>query len=314
MTTYIARRLLAFIPTLLVVSLFLYLLLDFIPGDPTYVLLGNDAGQVEIEALLERLGLDRPLHERIISWYGRAIQGDLGRSYYLGMSVIDAIAERIPVTFTLAFASLAVALLIAVPIGIIAAVRHNTWLDALVMLFSLAALSVPNFVIGLLLIYAIAIPIDWVPIGGYVAIWDDPLDSLRHLMLPAAALGLSLASLIARMTRASMLEVMNLDYVRTARAKGVRAVNVVVKHGLRNALIPVITVVGLAAGAVLSGSVVTETVFNIPGIGRLVVNAVQRRDYPLVQGVILFLTTSYLTVNLVTDLLYAAANPRVRYS
>lgn len=314
MTTYIARRLLAFIPTLFIVSLFLFFLLDFIPGDPTYVLLGNDAGQVEADALLARLGLDRPLPERILSWYTRALQGDFGRSYYLGKSVVEAILERLPVTFTLSIASLIVAMLIAIPVGIIAAVRSNTWIDALVMLFSLAALSVPNFVIGLLLIYLIAIPVSWVPIGGYVALWEAPIDALRHLMLPVAALGLSLASLIARMTRASMLEVMKLDYIRTARAKGVRASGVTVKHGLRNALIPVITVVGLAAGAVLSGSVVTETVFNLPGIGRLVVNAVQRRDYPLVQGVILFLTASYLTVNLVTDLLYAAANPKVRYA
>lgn len=314
MATYIARRLLAFAPTLLVVSLLLFLLLDFIPGDPTYVLLGNDAGQTEVEALMERLGLDRPLHERVLEWYGKALRGDLGRSYYLGMGVSQAILERVPVTFTLAAASLLLALLIAVPVGIIAAVNSNTWVDAVIMLLSLAALSVPNFVIGLLLIYLVAIPVPWVPIGGYVPLWTDPIEAARHLLLPVTALGFSLASLVARMTRASMLEVLNLDYIRTARAKGIRGPAVVIKHGFRNALIPVITVVGLAAGAVLSGSVVTETVFNIPGMGRLVVNAVQRRDYPLVQGVILFLTFSYLMVNLVTDLLYAAANPRVRYS
>jgi peptide/nickel transport system permease protein len=314
LATYIARRLLAFAPTLLVVSLLLFLLLDFIPGDPTYVLLGNDAGQTEVEALMERLGLDRPLHERVLEWYGKALRGDLGRSYYLGMGVSQAILERVPVTFTLAAASLLLALLIAVPVGIIAAVNSNTWVDAVIMLLSLAALSVPNFVIGLLLIYLVAIPVPWVPIGGYVPLWTDPIEAARHLLLPVTALGFSLASLVARMTRASMLEVLNLDYIRTARAKGIRGPAVVIKHGFRNALIPVITVVGLAAGAVLSGSVVTETVFNIPGMGRLVVNAVQRRDYPLVQGVILFLTFSYLMVNLVTDLLYAAANPRVRYS
>lgn len=313
MLPYALQRLTAFLPTLLVVSFVLFLLLDFIPGDPTYVMLGSDAGQVEAAALRERLGLDRPLHERLLSWYGNALRGDFGRSYYLGMSVTEAIAERVPVTLTVSLASLLMATFLAVPLGLLAAIRHNTWVDAVVMLISLAALSVPNFVIGLVLIYAVAVPVAWVPIGGYVPLWTDPLEALRHLMLPVTALGLSLASLIARMTRSSMLEVLGLDYVRTARAKGLSLSAVTVKHALRNALIPVITVIGLAAGAILSGSVVTETVFNIPGIGRLVVNAVQRRDYPLVQGVILFLTVTYLVVNLITDLLYAAANPRVRY-
>jgi len=314
MISYIVRRLLAFIPTLFAISFLVFLLLYFVPGDPAQMMLGVDATRAAIEELHADLGLDQPFHTRLLNWYGKALTGDLGRSYYLARSVVEAISERIPVTLQLTTLSLLVAIFIGIPSGMIAAVRQNGPLDALIMGGAMLGLTIPGFLVGLLLIYFIALPTGWFPTGGYVPFFEAPLESLRSLALPALSLGLAQAALIARMTRSSMLEVLRLDYVRTARAKGLRERVVVTRHVLANSLIPIITVVGIVAGVLLGGAIAIETVFTLPGVGLLVISAVERRDYPLIQGVILFITVIYLVVNLIVDLLYVAVDPRIRYS
>lgn len=289
-------------------------MLYFVPGDPAQMILGVDATPAAIAALQDDMGLNRPFVPRLLGWYGRALQGDFGRSYYLDRSVVDAIAERVPVTLQLTFFGLLMAVLIGIPAGIVASVHQNTWIDALVMGGAMLGLAVPGFLLGLLLIFFVALPTGWFPTGGHVSLFTDPLGSIKSLALPALSLGLAQAALIARMTRSSMLEVLRLDYVRTARAKGLHERVVVNRHVLSNSLIPIITVIGIVAGVLLGGAIAIETVFTLPGVGRLVISAVKRRDYPLIQGVILFITFSYLAVNLIVDLLYMFVNPRIRYS
>lgn len=314
MTTYILRRLVAFVPTMFGISFLVFLMLYFVPGDPAQMILGVDATPAAVEALQVSMGLDQPFAPRLLGWYGRALQGDFGRSYYLNRSVVEAIGERVPVTLQLTGFGLIVAILIGVPSGIIAAVRQNTWIDALVMSGAMLGLALPGFLLGLLLIFFVALPTGWFPTGGYVPLQQDLLGNIRSLALPGVSLGLAQGALIARMTRSSMLEVLRLDYVRTARAKGLHERTVINRHVLSNSLIPIITVIGIVAGVLLGGAIAIETVFTLPGVGRLVISAVKRRDYPLIQGVILFITFSYLAVNLVVDLLYMIVNPRVRYS
>ncbi|MEX2534612.1 MAG: ABC transporter permease [Trueperaceae bacterium] len=314
MTTYILRRLVAFVPTMFGISFLVFLMLYFVPGDPAQMILGVDATPAAVQALQVSMGLDQPFVPRLLGWYGRAVQGDFGRSYYLNRSVVEAIAERVPVTLQLTGIGLIIAILIGVPAGIIASVRQNTWIDALVMGGAMLGLALPGFLLGLLLIFFVALPTGWFPTGGYVPLFQDPLGNLRSLALPGLSLGLAQGALIARMTRSSMLEVLRLDYVRTARAKGLHEQIIINRHVLANSLIPIITVIGIVAGVLLGGAIAIETVFTLPGVGRLVISAVKRRDYPLIQGVILFITFSYLAVNLVVDLLYMMVNPRVRYS
>lgn len=314
MTTYLLRRLLAFIPTLFAISFLVFLMLYFVPGDPAQMILGVDATQAAIEDLHRQMGLDRPFLQRLGSWYARALRGDLGHSFYLDSSVVDAILERLPVTLALTAASLLVALAIGVPAGVVAATRQNTWIDAVVMGGAMLGLAVPGFLLGLLLIFFVALPTNLFPTGGYVGFLESPLQAIRHLTLPALSLGFAQAALIARMTRSSMLEVLRLDFVRTATAKGLRRRTVIMRHVFTNSLIPIITVVGIVAGVLLGGSIAVETVFTLPGVGRLVISAVKRRDYPVVQGVVLLITTTYLFVNLITDLIYAYVDPRIRYS
>lgn len=314
MTTYILRRLVAFVPTMFGISFLVFLMLYFVPGDPAQMILGVDATPAAVEALQVSMGLDQPFAPRLLGWYGRALQGDFGRSYYLNRSVVEAIGERVPVTLQLTGFGLIVAILIGVPSGIVAAVRQNTWIDALVMSGAMLGLALPGFLLGLLLIFFVALPTGWFPTGGYVPLQQDLLGNIRSLALPGVSLGLAQGALIARMTRSSMLEVLRLDYVRTARAKGLHERTVINRHVLSNSLIPIITVIGIVAGVLLGGAIAIETVFTLPGVGRLVISAVKRRDYPLIQGVILFITFSYLAVNLVVDLLYMIVNPRVRYS
>jgi peptide/nickel transport system permease protein len=314
MTTYVLRRLVAFVPTMFAISFLVFLMLYFVPGDPAQMILGVDATPAAVEALQEEMGLNRPFLTRLVGWYADAVQGDFGRSYYLNRTVVQAVLERVPVTFQLTGLALLIAVLIGVPAGIVAAVRQNTWIDALVMGVAMLGLALPGFLLGLLLIFFVALPSGWFPTGGYVPLFADPLGNFRSLALPGVSLGLAQGALIARMTRSSMLEVLRLDYVRTARAKGLPERDVINRHVLSNSLIPIITVVGIVAGVLLGGAIAIETVFTLPGVGRLVISAVKRRDYPLIQGVILFVTFSYLAVNLVVDLLYALVNPRVRYS
>lgn len=313
MLAYIARRLLAFIPTLLIVAVVVSMMIYLVPGNPAAMMLGVEATPEAVRNLENALGLNKPLIVRLSTWMGHALRGDFGRSYLLDESVSHAIVSRLPVTLSLSAAALLVAILVGVGAGAVSAVRQGTWLDWTVMLAALLGLSIPNFWLGLNFIFLFAVSLRWLPSGGYVALPSDPLDFLRHLALPALTLGLSHAALLARMTRASMLEVLRLDHVRTAHAKGLVRRVVIVKHAFRNALIPIVTVIGISVGVMLGGAVVVETVFSLPGVGRLIINAVQRRDYPIVQGGILFVTVSYLAVNLLVDILYVWINPRIRY-
>lgn len=313
MAAYILRRILAFIPTMFVISFLVFMMIQLVPGDPATLILGNEATATRVAELREQMGLDRPLTAQAVEWYRRAFVGDLGRSFYLDRTVVQAVSERLPLTFTLTAMALVVALAIGVPAGVMAALRHNSWVDTAVMAFAVFGLSIPSFVLGLVLIYYVALPLDFFPTGGFSGFSPSVPEALRYLLLPALSLGAAQASFVARITRSSVLEVLGLDYVRTARSKGIGSWALVVRHALRNALMPIVTVAGLVAGILLGGAIVTETVFSLPGVGRLVISAVQRRDYPVIQGVILFITFAYLAVNLITDLLYVFVNPRLRY-
>jgi peptide/nickel transport system permease protein len=313
MARYVVRRLLAFIPTLLVVSVLVFLMIDLVPGDPVALMLGLEASGEAINAKRLELGLHRPLMERMVSWFADAARGNLGDSYFLHQSVTQALVERVPITLSLASLALTVAILVGISAGILASVRQGTVADWGVMLLALFGLSVPSFWLALNLIFLFAVRWQWFPVGGYVPFTQAPGSFLRHIFLPGLSLGLVHAAVIARMTRARMLEVLQMDYIRTARAKGLNDWVIVYGHAIKNALIPIVTVIGISAGVLLGGAVVTETVFNLPGVGRLIVEGVKRRDYPVIQGGLLFLTCTYLVSNLVVDLLYAWVNPRIRY-
>lgn len=313
MGSYLLRRVIIFIPTLLIVSFLIYSMIHLVPGDPTALMLGQEATADQAEQLREQLGLNRSFMEQAVSWYGNALTGDLGTSFFLKSSVMDAVKARIPITASLTILALVIAMTIGVSAGIIASVKHGRFADWGIMLLAVLGFSIPVFWLALNLIFVFSVRLGWFPTGGYRSIDEGFLEYLRHLALPAITLGLAYTGLIARMTRSSMLEVFRHDYVRTARAKGLRERAVIGRHVFRNALIPIVTIIGLTAGELLAGSVVTETVFNLPGIGRLVVDAVKRRDYPLIQGTLLVITLVYLVVNLIVDVLYAWVNPRIRY-
>jgi len=313
MAGYVARRLLGIIPVLVLVALGSFLLIHLVPGDPAVVMLGNEATPAQLETLRTQLGLGRSLPEQFVLWLGQALRGNLGESFFLGRPVSRALIERLPATMQLAVLSLVFSLLIGIPAGLIAAVRQNTWWDQLVMATAIGGISIPSFWLGLALILVFSVQLGWLPSGGYTPLWEDVVQGLRTLILPAVSLGSMQAALIARMTRSSMLEVLRQDYVRTAKAKGVQDWWVIVKHALKNAMIPVITTIGTAFGVLLGGAVVVEIVFTYPGLGRLVVLAVQRRDYPLVQGALLLTSVIYVVVNLAVDLLYGVFDPRIKY-
>jgi peptide/nickel transport system permease protein len=304
MRGFFVRRLAILIPTVLGAVTLVFFFLHMIPGDPVEVMLGETAQQADKEQLREELGLNLPVHMQ----YGRFItgvfQGDLGDSYFYRRPVTQVIAERVPATVELALAAFLVAGLIAIPLGIVAALREGTTVDNASVLFSLLGVSMPNFWLGPLLIILFSIKLGWFPVSGR--------GGVGSLVLPAITLGTALAAILSRMTRASLLERLGEDYLTVARAKGLPEWKVILKHALRNALIPVITVMGLQFGALLSGAIITENVFSWPGIGTLLINAIQARDYPLVQGCILFITLSYVLVNLLTDLLYGWVDPRIR--
>lgn len=313
MGRYITRRLLVFVPTLLVVAVLVFLIVDMVPGDPVVLLLGVEAEGPAIEAMREKLGFGLPLHERLGKWFANAFHGDLGDSLFLREPITTSLAKRYPVTLGMAALALLVAVGAGVPAGIIAAVYQGGLADWAAIVLALIVLSIPSFWLGLNLIYFLGVYMRWLPVGGYVPPSEGLGEYFRHLLLPSVSLGLAYAAMIARMTRTAMLEVLRMDYVRTAQAKGLHQWVVILRHAFRNALIPVITVVGLAFGGLLGGSAVTETVYNLPGVGRLVVEAVQRRDYPVIQGGILALTVTYLGVNLLADLVYAWVDPQIRY-
>jgi peptide/nickel transport system permease protein len=307
------RRLLSAIPVLIIVSLITFGLMRLIPGDPAAAIAGVAATPAQIEQLRRDLGLDQPIYLQLIDYYRGLAQGDLGRSLLLGTGVFAATMERLPVTIGLSLYALVFTLLIGITSGIIAALRQNSWIDQAAMMFAMIGISVPNFFLGLLMIILFAVHLGWLPSGGYVPFGQDPLGWLGSLAMPAFSLALLQAGLLARITRSSMLEVLRQDYIRTARAKGLSQRKVVLKHALSNALIPIVTVVGIIVSLLLSGAVVTEALFSIPGMGQLLTQAVLNRDYPMVQGGLLLVTTFLVMVNITVDTLYAVLDPRVRY-
>ena len=313
MAGYVIRRLLGILPVLVLVALGSFLLVHLVPGDPAMVMLGNDATPQQIQALKTQMGLDRSLPEQFSLWGRQVLRGNLGESFFLGRPVTQSLMERLPATLQLALLSLVFSLLIGIPAGILAAVRQNTKWDQLIMITAMGGISIPSFWLGLFLILVFSVRLGWLPSGGYAPLWDDFWGGLRILVLPSISLGFMQAALIARMTRSSMLEVLRQDYVRTAKAKGLDWWRVTLRHALKNAMIPVITTIGTAFGVLLGGAVIVEIVFTYPGLGRLVVLAVQRRDYPLVQGALLLASVIYVLVNLAVDLLYGVFDPRIKY-
>ena len=304
MLRYLVRRLLLTIPVLLGVATLVFSLIHLVPGDPAQAMLGDGASAQDIADLRASLGLDRPLLDQYVTFLRHAITGDLGRSFRTGQPVTTMIVERIPATAELAVAAMIVALLIAIPLGVVAAVWRGTAADYGAMTFALAGVSIPNFWLGPLLAIVFAVELGWLPVSGR--------GTLAHLILPAVSLGLALAAILARMTRASLLEELRELYVRAARARGASRVAAVTTHALRNSMIPLLTIVALQFGAVLTGAVITETIFAWPGIGRLLIQSIGFRDYPMVQGCILLIAVTYVTVNLVTDLMYGVLDPRIR--
>ena len=309
---YVTKRLLSLIPVLLVVSILVFSLMHLAPGDPASAILGMDATAADLERLEEELGLNLPLYEQYVRWVVGVLHGDLGRSYFMEESVGQAIAGHFRPTLSLALFAELIALVLALPAGVYAACRRGRPADRIVMLLSLLALAVPGFILGLLLILLLGVLLALFPIGGYAPLEEGLLPHLRYLVLPALALGSTQAALIARMTRAAMAEVLDRNFIRTLVAKGMRGRVVVGVHALRNALFPILTAVGQSMASLLSGAIVVETVFNIPGLGQLLINSIARRDFAMIQGIVLVVTVICVLVNLSVDLLYGVADPRVR--
>ncbi|MFM7689030.1 MAG: ABC transporter permease [Alphaproteobacteria bacterium] len=307
------RRLLSAIPVLFIVSLISFGLMRLIPGDPAASIAGPSATPAQIDQLRRDLGLDEPLLLQLLHYYQGLLKGDFGKSLLLGKGVLAATMERLPVTIGLSLYALVLTLLIGVASGIIAALRQNTWVDQVAMMVAMLGISIPGFFLGLLMIIFFAVQLGWLPSGGYVPFSQDPIGWLRSTTMPAISLALLQAGLLARITRSGMLEVLRQDYVRTARAKGLPERQVILKHALANALIPIVTVVGIIISLLLSGAVVTEALFSLPGMGQLLTQAVLSRDYPMVQGGLLLVTTFLVLVNILVDVLYALIDPRVRY-
>ena len=296
-----------------VVVTVVFLLIHLIPGDPVSVMLGPDATPAQIAATRAALGLDRPIAEQLFTFYARVLRGDLGHSYFLDRPVVTALAERVEPTALLTAAALLVAIGVGVPSGIVAAARPGSWWDRGLMLLALLGVCVPGFWLSLNFIYFFAVRLGWLPAAGYASLLVDPVAAARFMVLPAVSLGLNQSALIARIARSFMLEVLGQDYIRTARAKGVSQPAIVWVHAFRNALVPVTTVIGVTMAVLIGGAVVTEIVFNIPGLGRLIVSAILRRDYPVVQGVVLVTAASYVLINLGVDVVNAFIDPRIRY-
>ena len=310
---FIVRRLLLLVPVLLIVGVIVFSLLHLAPGDPASMMLGREATLEQKEALREQLGLNEPLPVQFVDWFWGVLQLDFGESLFIGKPVTEALLERVQPTVLLALYSLTLSIVIAIPAGVIAAVRPNSLLDRLLMILSISGAAIPGFFFSILLILLFAVILDWLPSGGYVDLGDDPVEHLKYMILPAVALGFSGAGFLARIVRSTMLDVLNEDYVRTAYAKGLPQRHVVLGHALRNALIPVMTVIGILLASLLGGAVVIETVFNIPGMGRLLVQSVTRRDFPVVQGAVMTIAAVEVLVMLLVDVLYVFVDPRIRY-
>jgi peptide/nickel transport system permease protein len=313
MFAYAARRVLATIPVMLVVALFVFSLLYIAPGDPAAIIAGDQATPADVERIRESLGLDRPYLVRFGDWLWHIVHGDLGTSIFTNLPVTHMIAQRIEPTLSLMVLTIVFSIIIAIPLGVLAAWKHGTWIDRVVMVICVLGFSVPVFVFGYLLAYVFALTLDWLPVQGFTPISEGFWPFLRGLVLPTVALGLIYVALLARITRATMLDVLSQDYVRTARAKGVGQRAVLFVHALKNAAVPIVTVIGNGVALLIGGAVVTESVFAIPGLGRLTVDAILRRDYPVIQGVVLLFSVTYVLVNLAVDLLYTVFDPRIRY-
>jgi peptide/nickel transport system permease protein len=311
MLRFIGGRLLGTVPVLLILSLGVFLMLHLTPGDPVQIMLGQDADPQSIAALRSELGLDQPLPVQYARWVGNVVRGDLGRSIRTHQPVMEAIVSRLPVTIELSLVSLIISLAIGLPAGVLAASRRNTSVDLASTGLALAGVSLPSFFLGILLILVFALWLRWVPPSGYTPFVQDPAMNLKQMFMPAVALGAALAGIVARLMRSSLLEVLDTDYMRTARAKGLPQQAVLLGHGLKNALLPVVTVVGLQVGALLGGAILIETIFALPGIGRLAVDSIFARDFPIVQGVVLFLALVRVLSNLIADLLYGQLDPRI---
>src|SRR5215204_3986771 len=313
MLGYVVRRILATIPVMAIVALFVFSLLYIAPGDPAAVIAGDQATPADVERIRQSLGLDRPFLVRFGEWVFRILRGDLGVSIFTNLPVSTMIGQRVQPTLSLMVLTLILAVSIAVPMGVVAAWRQGTFIDRAVMGFAVLGFSVPVFVVGYLLAYVFALELDWLPVQGYTSIDQGVWPWLENLILPSIALGGVYIALIARITRATMLEVLQQDYIRTARAKGAGQGSILFLHALKNAAVPIVTVIGIGVALLIGGAVVTESVFAIPGLGRLTVDAILRRDYPVIQGVILLFSFVYVLVNLMIDLLYTVLDPRIRY-
>jgi len=313
MFAYVVRRILATIPVMAVVALFVFSLLHLSPGDPAVIIAGDTATLDDIARIREKLGLDQPLYVQFVSWVWHLLHGDLGISIFTNLPVSKLITQRVEPTVTLAISTLIVSILVAIPMGVLAAWKAGSWIDRVVMVFAVLGFSVPVFVLAYLLIYVFAISADLLPVQGFVSIRDGFLPFLSHIAMPSLALAMVYTALIARMTRASMLDVLAQDYIRTAQAKGLANEKVLIGHALKNAAVPIVTIIGIGVALLISGVVVTETVFAIPGLGRLTVDAILRRDYPIIQGIILIFSAAYVLVNLLVDLSYTFLDPRIRY-
>jgi peptide/nickel transport system permease protein len=313
MTFFLFRRVLSTAPVLVVVALIVFMILRLTPGDPAAALVGDNGTSADIARIHASLGLDRPLPVQFVKWTGQLLQGNLGDSYYMKQPVTQLIAQRIAPTVSLSALTLVMTLLLAVPLGVIAASRHGGWLDRTLMGLSVVGFSVPSFVVGYILIWAVALHAKLLPVQGYAPLSAGIGPWLTHLILPAITLSIVYLALIARVTRAAVAEALTEDYIRTARAKGISEARVLIRHALANAAVPIVTVIGIGVGLLIGGVVVTETVYAIPGLGQLTVDAVLARDFPLVQGITLFFSFVYVLINLLVDLSYLLLDPRIRY-
>lgn len=314
MLEIIGKRVLLAIPTLLLVSMMVFSLQKMLPGDPVLAMAGEERDPAVIAALREKYHLNDPIPTQYIHWVSRAVQGDLGISLRTSQPVLEMVKQKLPVTVELAILSMLIALVIGISMGIVAAVKKGTWLDYSANFFALSGISIPNFWLGVILILVFAVKLKWLPASGFTPFFEQPLANLRSLILPAIVLGTGLSATLMRHTRASMLSVLQSDYIRTAKAKGLLPKQVILKHAFRNALVPVVTLTALLFGELLGGAVLTEQVFTIPGFGKMIVDAVFNRDYAVVQGVVLVVATGFLLLNMVADVLYVLINPRLRNS
>jgi len=313
MLTYIVRRVLATIPVMVIVALFVFSLLFIAPGDPAAVIAGDQASPADVERIRQNLGLDRPFLIQFSEWAWRLLHADLGRSIFTNLPVTTMIGQRVEPTLSLMVITLLLSIVIAVPIGVLAAWKVGTWIDRVIMGFAIFGFSVPVFVVGYLLAFFFALQLEWLPVQGYTPFSRGLWPWFENLILPSIALGCVYIALIARITRATMLEVLQQDYIRTARAKGLAQRPILFVHALKNASVPIVTVIGIGIALLIGGAVVTESVFAIPGLGRLTLDAILRRDYPVIQGIVLLFSFVYVLVNLAIDLLYTVIDPRIRY-